>query len=67
MNTLQLFVTFVGRILEVIMYRNVIKRIYLDIIPDSGAKTLEKLDEMIRKSIEESKKRTEWPDPENYK
>ena len=49
------------------MYRNVIKRIYLDIIPDSGAKTLEKLDEMIRKSIEESKKRTEWPDPENYK
>lgn len=49
------------------MYRNVIKRIYLDIIPDGGAKTLEKLDEMIRKSIEESKKRTEWPDPENYK
>lgn len=42
-------------------------RFYLDIIPFSGAKTKEELEEMLKESIEESKKLTEWPDPEKYR
>ncbi len=49
------------------MRRTTSIRFYLDIIRPSGAKTKEELEEMLKEAIEESKKLTEWPDPEDYR
>ena len=42
-------------------------RYYLDVVRPCGAKTKEEFEEAIKESIEESKKLTDWPDPEDYR